>query len=115
MTNIEQLMKKNVGGELNPIQDSNTLISIIRSQVYSDIYVSPDVCISEQNRFEASVRENRLIIKKDEFCHYSVGAFSVETCWGDIDIRTFKKFKKQGAKYCPYCGRGIKEVGGGTK
>ena len=72
MANIEELIKKNVGGELNPIQDNEVLTSVIRAQVYSKIYVSPGVCISEQNKFEASVRNNQLIIKKgseaDELC-----------------------------------------------
>ena len=72
MANIEELIKKNVGGELNPIQDNEVLTSVIRAQVYSKIYVSPSVCISGQNKFEASVRNNQLIIKKgseaDELC-----------------------------------------------
>lgn len=72
MANIEELIKKNVGGELNPIQDNEVLTSVIRAQVYSKIYVSPSVYISEQNKFEASVRNNQLIIKKgseaDELC-----------------------------------------------
>ena len=47
MANIEELIKKNIGGELNPIQDNEVLTSVIRAQVYSKIYVSPSVCISE--------------------------------------------------------------------
>ena len=48
------------------------------------------------------------LTKKPQECKWTKGINSVETCWGDIDIKTFNKFKRQGAKFCPYCGRKIK-------
>ena len=48
--------------------------------------------------------------KDPQECKWYKGINSVETCWGDIDIKTFNKFKRQGAKFCPYCGRKIKVV-----
>ena len=50
------------------------------------------------------------LAKEPQECKWYKGINSVETCWGDIDIKTFNKFKRQGAKFCPYCGRKIKEV-----
>ena len=41
MTDIETLMKHNKGGEFNPIQTQEDLVKVIRSSVYSKIYVSP--------------------------------------------------------------------------
>jgi alkyl hydroperoxide reductase subunit AhpF len=46
--------------------------------------------------------------KEPQECNWTKGIHSVETCWGDIDVKTFNQFKRQGAKFCPYCGRKIK-------
>ncbi len=64
MADIETLMKHNKGGELNPIQTQEDLVKIIRSSVYSKIYVSPAVYITSHHRFEAESRNNQLIIMK---------------------------------------------------
>ena len=46
--------------------------------------------------------------KEPQECNWTKGIHSVETCWGDIDVKTFNQFKRQGAKFCPYCGRKIR-------
>ena len=48
------------------------------------------------------------LAKEPQECKWTKGINSVETCWGDIDIKIFNQFKRQGAKFCPYCGRKIK-------
>ena len=50
------------------------------------------------------------LAKEPQECKWTKGINSVETCWGDIDIKTFNIFKRQGAKFCPYCGRKISNL-----
>lgn len=65
--------------------------------------------IDESEVIRVALKDCEVFKKEPQECKWYKGINSVETCWGDIDIKTFNKFKRQGAKFCPYCGRKIKE------
>ena len=65
-------------------------------------------CTRESIQAECVLDGCKFHAKEPQGCKWYKGINSVETCWGDIDIKTFNKFKRQGAKFCPYCGRKIK-------
>lgn len=44
---------------------------------------------------------------QNEKCLWVKGITSVETCQSDIDMKLFNRFRRQGAKYCPFCQREI--------
>ena len=65
-------------------------------------------CVRESIQAECVLDGCKFKQREPRGCKWYKGINSVETCWGDIDIKTFNKFKRQGAKFCPYCGRKIK-------
>ena len=67
-------------------------------------------CVMRNAIYSACHYLDEELAKEPQECKWYKGINSVETCWGDINIKTFNKFKRQGARFCPYCGRKIKEV-----
>lgn len=80
------------------------LIERIRRRIQSKNYhpVCADCC-SKHELMEIIDEESAK--EEQEFCKWSKGLHSIETCWGDVSIKDYKQYAMV---YCPHCGRKIR-------
>ena len=118
MSDLIERIKERIRREFTLNEDFCDYISVARANRIIDEESAKEPqeehkcseCVRESIQAECVLDGCKFKQREPQECKWYKGINSVETCWGDIDIKTFNKFKRQGAKFCPYCGRKIKVV-----